>query len=316
MANASSDKNLISFPSSIVDTHVHFAEQWRCGEQGLPNAWLRDENNQAFHQDWSEDKLTSDAKFSALPVNVLVYVECFNTSNIDEAKWVLSMINDEHSLVQAFVAHIPVPDGADAVTTFLNELRNNNDSTTSKSSIGSLPRALKGGRVVLLGNPTPSPTSVLQEKYIQGLKALHAEGLHWEWCCNPNAIPAITEVCKQLPDMLFILDHLGHNQGGNDFDEWQQNISILASSCPNIIAKMGAIEEWSCDDPAPFLDHAIMQFGYDRCMYEGNWFVSAAMGEAYDASAQHLLQACQRLGATQDQVNAVFRDNAKRIYLN
>jgi hypothetical protein len=65
-------------------------------------------------------------------------------------------------------ANIPVPRGAAAVKTFLNSLRDNS---------GKLPRALKGGRVVLLGNPMPPSDACLSPTYIEGLKELGAEGV-------------------------------------------------------------------------------------------------------------------------------------------
>lgn len=83
-----------------------------------------------------------------------------------------------------------------------------------KTPDGKLPSGLKGGRVVLLGNPMPAPTACLEEAYLAGLAALHSHGLLWEWCCHPSAIPSISEVSAKFPDMTFVLDHLGHNSGG------------------------------------------------------------------------------------------------------
>jgi hypothetical protein len=110
-------------------------------------------------------------------------------------------------------------------------------------------------------------------------------------------------------DMTFVLNHLGHNNGGDDFETWAPAItgetfieifslcrvtlnpepppilfflhaccsacghgqhayairnecgdvghpvitSELAKTCPNVVAKLGAIEEWRVSDPAPFL---------------------------------------------------------------
>jgi predicted TIM-barrel fold metal-dependent hydrolase len=42
---------------------------------------------------------------------------------------------------------------------------------------------------------------------------------------------------------------------------------------------MGAVEEWGVEDPGAVMDRAIAAFGFDRVLYESNWFVSEAMGD-------------------------------------
>lgn len=96
----------------------------------------------------------------------------------------------------------------------------------------------------------PAPDACLAPLYIQGLEALRDRGLLWEWCCKPEAIPSITKVCAQFPSMTFVLDHLGHNSGGDDFETWGPALEALAAN-ENVIAKLGAIEEWNVSDPAP-----------------------------------------------------------------
>ena len=49
--------------------------------------------------------------------------------------------------------------------------------------------------------------------------------------------------------MTFILDHLGHNSGGDDFETWAPAIADLARRCPNVYAKLGAIEQWDTREP-------------------------------------------------------------------
>ena len=142
---------------------------------------------------------------------------------------------------------------------------------------------------------------------------LDKAGLLWEWCCKPEAIPAISKACANFPSMTFVLDHLGHNSGGDDFETWAPALTELARN-PNVVAKLGAIEQWEVVDPGPYLDHALKVFGADRVLAESNWFVSTAMGDPYDATFKHVLAACRRAGFTQSQIDAVFVDNAKKVY--
>ena len=46
------------------------------------------------------------------------------------------------------------------------------------------------------------------------------------------------------------------------------------------------------------MDRALGAFGFDRVLYESNWFVSEAMGEGLDKTARMLWAACERAGAT------------------
>ena len=78
------------------------------------------------------------------------------------------------------VAHIPAPDGADAVSAFLQPLRD---------AFGALPSGLKGGRVVFLGK---DPEACLDPAFESGLRVMAAEGLSWDFCCHSPALPAFT----------------------------------------------------------------------------------------------------------------------------
>ena len=153
----------------------------REGEGGLPNEWLPNQPT-AFHRNWTEaDMLAlSEESGGAFQVVGAVYVECFNRPALEEARWALRMADDPSSVVEAVVAHIPVPDGGAAVRAFLDALRENGEEGKR------LPRRLRGGRVVLFGHP-PDHCATSQ-KYAEGLRELRRSGegrLLWEWCCWP-----------------------------------------------------------------------------------------------------------------------------------
>ena len=50
---------------------------------------------------------------------------------------------------------------------------------------------------------------------------------------------------------------------------------------------------------APYIDHALSAFGFERCLAEGNWFVSDRMGDPYSKVFQLLKDACDRAVRTQ-----------------
>ena len=87
------------------------------------------------------------------------------------------------------------------------------------------------------------------------------------------------------------------------------------AACDNLIGvKVGAVEDLGVADPRPYLEWALRVFGFGRCMAEGNWFVSEALGARYMQSFVRVRAACLALKATDDELRAVFAENARRIY--
>eukprot|EP01052_Picozoa_sp_SAG31_P064893 SAG31_NODE_23736_length_497_cov_1.110553_1_plen_81_part_10 len=77
----------------------------------------------------------------------------------------------------------------------------------------------------------------------QGLAAMEAAGLLWEFCVFPNMAPNLATVCAKFPGMTFIIDHLAHNgNDGGEMETWGPAIDALGK-LPNVYCKMGAIEE-------------------------------------------------------------------------
>ena len=69
---------------------------------------------------------------------------------------------------------------------------------------------------------------------------------------------------------------------------------------------------WNVGD---YIDRAISAFGFDRILYESNWFVNDAMGDPYDKTAMLLYDGCKRAGATPKDLRMVFHDNACKVQL-
>ena len=155
---------------------------------------------------------------------------------------------------------------------------------------------------------------VTNSEFAEGLAVLEENNLHWEWCCHYKAMPYVAQVCASKPNMNFVLDHLGRNGGTeDDIEEWKAAITLVAQNS-NVVAKIGAIEEWGVANPAPILDFAIGLFGFGRIMFESNWFVSKAFGFSYEELLNTAKDACIRNEATDADLAAVFEKNAERVY--
>ena len=132
---------------------------------------------------------------------------------------------------------------------------------------------------------------------------------------RPSSLPYVLEVVQRFPKLKFVLDHAGHNSGGEDLEEWGSAIDALAA-CPNVCVKIGASEQWGVTDPLVYMERALRAFGWGRSMAESNWFVCVAEkpGLAYDRNFELLDSACDRLGASEEDKRAVFCGNAERVY--
>ena len=163
---------------------------------GLKNDWVVGES-EAFQKDWSEADMLASAKAGGIDIKSYVFLECFNRSPADEAKWVQSMVDDPESKCVGFSAQIYAQHGAGAVTEFLDAVRDES---------GALPAGLKGARMVFPASDNNAPDACLEPKFLEGLEALQAAGLLWEFCCNPTMAPNLAECCAKFPGMTFVID--------------------------------------------------------------------------------------------------------------
>ena len=293
----------------VIDTHVHLTTDKLRNQliDSPPDAWKEGlAKSQVYNYKMFEEEINK----SICQLDACIYVQCFNYPAIDECCWAINFAKSNDNIVRGVVAEIPVPQGAEAVTSFLQAVQ-------ARCGESALPRELKGGRVVLLGQ---AENASLDSIYVEGLTQLHQAGLHWEFCCHPGHIPYILATCKRCPkDMVFVLDHLLHNSAGdtsaNDFESWSVNIAKLAREIPNTYCKIGAVEEWGCSEPYKYLEFAIEAFGYDRVLYESNWFVSRIVGGSkYDDTAKLLCKVLLSRKASRSEIENVFYRNAKKVY--
>ena len=148
-----------------------------------------------------------------------------------------------------------------------------------------------------------------------GLEELARHGLHFEYVVHADRLPAIVEATRLHPDCKVVLNHCGLNDSGQDFDAWKANITALAA-CSNAFVKLSAIEEWKPvdDDPGPYLDHALREFGPARCMFGGNWFVPVAFGKPFKSTLDLVAAALDRMAANDEMRDMVFAGTATSFY--
>ena len=159
----------------------------------------------------------------------------------------------------------------------------------------------------------PDPRWLCRPEVIRGLKAVAAAGLPFDLLVRAHQLPAAVEAVRAVPELTFVLDHLGKPPIGTQ-SSW--DIRALAES-PNVVAKLSGLpteahwSTWTVTDLRPYVEEALTTFGPARLMWGSDWPVCLlAATYAQVHSTADLLTA--HLTATERE--AIFTTTATRIY--
>ena len=254
------------------------------------------EEAKGFRRDWTIEDFRKSTEKGRFRVSAAIFVECSNQPALEEAKWILRLMEEADCPIVGLIANICVQKGAQEVQEFLDRLRD---------ADGMLPKGLKGARCVCMMWENQADDACLDARFLEGLDCLGRFGLVWEFCCEPRMAPYLSACIARFPHMVFVIDHLAHNGNrGGEMEVWGPAMDGLGK-LKNVYVKLGASEEWDVPNPADFLDRAVKAFGFDRLLYESNWFVSEAMGDSYDKTAGLVYDACMRARATEAEAQGV-----------
>lgn len=123
----------------------------------------------------------------------------------------------------------------------------------------------------------PDPEWLLRADVRRGLTAVAAAGLAYDLVVLPHQLPAATAVAALLPQLTFVLDHLGKPPvatGG--LDPWAGHIRALAAR-PNAVCKLSGLvteaawDSWMADTLRPYTETALDAFGSARLMFGSDW---------------------------------------------
>ena len=243
---------------TYVDAHVHF---WDPARFAYP--WLASTGplNRPF--------LPGDLRASgATPAGVVaVEADRLTGQALAEARW-LSELTEAALPIVAVVAHAPLEQGAGGAGEALKRL-------------AALPR-VTGIRRLLQDEPAGFGTS---PGFVAGAGLIARTRGVLELCVRRHQLVEATELARRLPQVTFVLDHLGKPEiHPTAFSSWAADITRLAA-LPNVLCKLSGLAteaEPGRRDPAhlvPFLRHAVDVFGPGRCMFGSDWPVlTLAMG--------------------------------------
>ncbi|MDQ0939209.1 amidohydrolase [Streptomyces sp. V1I1] len=277
---------------AIIDAHHHV---WDLS--GRDQDWITGPDLAPIRRSFSLDDLVPEARAAGVHATVLV-----QTVTVAEETPEFLAIADGSDLVAGVVGwtDLTAPGIADMLAA-LRELPGGD--------------RLVGVRHQVQGEPDPA--WLLRPDVLRGLAAVASAGLVYDLVVLPHQLPAATEAAARLPELTFVLDHLGKPPiASRELEPWASAVRALAAR-PNTVCKLsGMVTEaawstWTTPDLAPYADTVLDAFGPGRLMFGSDWPVCrlAASYAEVVAAARALTH---RLA--EDERRAVFETTAGRVY--
>jgi L-fuconolactonase len=276
---------------SRVDAHHHL---WRTSTDR--HDWLDGPEMTAIRRDFTTSDLRAVAGAAGVDATVLVQV----LPDLGESVEFLALATEE-PLVAGVVGWV--------------------DLTASPARDIERLRTAPGGEFLVgvrhLVQAEPDPLWLAREDVLRGLAAVRDAGLAYDLLVLPHQLPAAVTAARALPDLTFVLDHLGKPPiATGEREPWTGHLTTLARE-PNVVAKLSGLvteanrRHWTVDDLRPYVETALAAFGPDRLMAGSDWPVCLLAGGYTDvlAATSTLLDG---LGAAERA--AVLGGTATRVY--
>jgi L-fuconolactonase len=247
--------------------------------------------------------LPADLFKAAAPVQiekfVFVEVDVDLPQHVAEAEWIDGLAKSEPKLA-GMVAALPLEQG--------------------KAVAGDLEKIakLKVARGIrrLIQNQA-DPDFCIRAKFIEGLKLLARHDLVFDICVFHRHMPNVIKMVQQCPEVRFVLDHIGKPAiKAGIADPWREHMKELAA-LPNVTCKISGVsteadhKTWTREQLKPYIAHAIDAFGFERCMYGGDWHVLELAG-TYPQWVEVVDWVIE--GASAEEKRKLYRDTAIRTY--
>jgi len=278
-------------PQTIVDSHVHL---WDPAQ--FRYTWL--DELPALNRSFKP--VDFRAAISPADVSKFIFVECGcePAQSLAEVDWVSNLAKDEPRL-KGIVAHASLELGEEA--------RPELEMLASRSLVKGVRRNLQS---------EPDPEFCLRPKFLAGVRSLAEFGFTFDLCLRHEQLPQATELARRVPQVTFVLDHLGKpDVRGKRIQPWANDLKALAAQ-PNVVAKVSGLtteadwNDWRPGELMPYLRHLLESFGPQRLTFGSDWPVMT-LATDYQRWAETVRT---QLPLSKEDWIRLFRSNAERIY--
>ncbi|MEU9996158.1 amidohydrolase family protein [Streptomyces sp. NPDC050848] len=276
----------------IVDAHHHV---WDLSVRNQD--WIVGEELASLRRDFTLADLEPEARAAGVTATVLV-----QTVTVAEETPELLALASAGPLVAGVVGwtDLTAPDVADELARL---------------------RELPGGdRLVGIRHQVqsePDPLWLLRPDVLRGLRAVADAGLAYDLVVLPHQLPAAASAAFLLPQLTFVLDHLGKPPiATQERETWARDLRLLAE-LPHTVAKLSGLatearwDSWTVDDLRPYTDTALEAFGPDRLMFGSDWPV-CRLAVSYGQVVDTARELTTGLSATEQ--SSIFAGTATRAY--
>lgn len=274
-----------------VDAHHHL---WELKIRAQD--WLRAPELKPIWRDFTLDELEPEARANGVDRTVLVQV----AASADETREFL-----------AYAACNPLIAG---VVGWMDLTAPDVPEQLARLKAGAGGRTLRGIRHLVQDEAADWLARVDVRR---GLRAVADAGLPYDLLIRPPQAQAALDVVRAIPEMTFVLDHLGKPPiASGDKEPWETWIRELAAE-PNVVCKFSGMvteaawDTWTVADLKPYADVVLDCFGPERLMFGSDWPVCVLAGsytEVYKAAGE------LTSGLGESEREAVFGGTATRVY--
>lgn len=184
------------------------------------------------------------------------------------------------------------------------------------------------------------PGVMTSPSFLRGFAAVAERGLTFDAYVYSHQLPEVVVLAQEYPETTIVLDHyappvgicgpMGRSTGRTEADRrellarWRDDISALAASCPNVVAKHsglafptlghrepGLTRQQLAERVAPLVEHTTDVFGPERLLFGSNYPMDKSIA-SYGVVVGALADLLAPRGP--DLLRHVFRDTARRVY--
>jgi L-fuconolactonase len=181
-------------------------------------------------------------------------------------------------------------------------------------------RYLKGIRHQVQGEPDPG--WLLRPDVRRGLTAVAEAGLVYDLIVQPHQLPACVEAAAALPELTFVLDHLGKPPiASGALEPWASDVRALSALSNTVCKLSGMVTEadrkfwrsgtWKPAELRPYADTVLDAFGPGRLMYGSDWPVCTLAATYAEVS---YIAGGLTPDLSDDERAQVFTGTATRVY--